>query len=184
MAAQPGGERKHLKGAAKETSYGSQESSLSWCLAQLTKSGSVERSSTGLTGADNKPLNGRETSKEVDKRLKAGQWRALVAIRTQHIKGGRSRIVQYLAKGGLPPLLDILRRPESSRKILDLTLSILANCCTEKETRAEVRDSGLKKRQVKSHVDLRSRLLLQLQHLADALMQSNTHPIAVYCLYI
>ncbi|XP_036445710.1 LOW QUALITY PROTEIN: armadillo repeat-containing protein 5 [Colossoma macropomum] len=137
MAAQAGGERKHPKGTAgtKEASSVPLESSLSWCLAQLTKS----NSSSGLTGADNKPISGRETSREADKRLKAGQWRALVAIRTQHVKGGRSRIVHYQAKGGLPPLLDILRRPESSRKVLDLALSILANCCTEKETRAEVR---------------------------------------------
>uniref|UniRef100_A0A8B9KAK8 Armadillo repeat containing 5 n=1 Tax=Astyanax mexicanus TaxID=7994 RepID=A0A8B9KAK8_ASTMX len=129
MAAQVGRERKHPKGgpaSAREANSESVESSLSWCLAQLTKqSSSAERPSTGLTGADNnKPVSGRE---------------ALVAIRTHHIKGGRSRIAQYQAKGGLPPLLEILRRPESSRKILDLALSILANCCTEKETRTEVR---------------------------------------------
>ncbi|KAG9264111.1 armadillo repeat-containing protein 5 [Astyanax mexicanus] len=140
MAAQVGRERKHPKGgpaSAREANSESVESSLSWCLAQLTKqSSSAERPSTGLTGADNnKPVSGREA----DKRLKAGQWKALVAIRTHHIKGGRSRIAQYQAKGGLPPLLEILRRPESSRKILDLALSILANCCTEKETRTEVR---------------------------------------------
>ncbi|KAI4875349.1 hypothetical protein NFI96_022838 [Prochilodus magdalenae] len=138
MAAQAGGERKHPKGGTagtKEASSVSPEASLSWCLAQLTKS----NSSSGLTGADNKLISGRETSRDADKRLKAGQWRALVAIRTQHIKGGRSRILHYQARGGLPPLLEILRRPESSRKILDLVLSILANCCTEKDARAEVR---------------------------------------------
>uniref|UniRef100_W5KN15 Armadillo repeat containing 5 n=1 Tax=Astyanax mexicanus TaxID=7994 RepID=W5KN15_ASTMX len=118
---------------AREANSESVESSLSWCLAQLTKqSSSAERPSTGLTGADNnKPVSGRE---------------ALVAIRTHHIKGGRSRIAQYQAKGGLPPLLEILRRPESSRKILDLALSILANCCTEKETRTEVRGVEVLKR--------------------------------------
>ncbi|XP_072550353.1 armadillo repeat-containing protein 5 [Salminus brasiliensis] len=140
MAAQVGRDRKHPKstGSAREASSECVESSLSWCLAQLTKqSSSAERPSTGLTGADNN--NKPPSAREADKRLKAGQWKALVAIRTQHIKGGRSRIAQYQAKGGLPPLLEILRRPESSRKILDLALSILANCCTEKETRAEVR---------------------------------------------
>ncbi|KAF5894986.1 armadillo repeat-containing protein 5, partial [Clarias magur] len=101
-----------------DTPSPSPESSLSWCLVQLNRS-----------GPDPKPS-------------KAGQWRALVAIRTHHIKGGSSRIGRYQAHGGLPPLLAILRRPESSRKILDLTLSILANCCTEKETRTEVRRLG------------------------------------------
>uniref|UniRef100_A0A671QBB8 Armadillo repeat-containing protein 5-like n=1 Tax=Sinocyclocheilus anshuiensis TaxID=1608454 RepID=A0A671QBB8_9TELE len=83
------------------------ESSLTWCLAQLSKTRTL--------------------------------WRALVAIRTQHIKGGGGRIARYQSRGGLPPLLDLLRRPESSRKFLDLALSILANCCTEKQTRLEVR---------------------------------------------
>uniref|UniRef100_A0A4W4FYH7 BTB domain-containing protein n=1 Tax=Electrophorus electricus TaxID=8005 RepID=A0A4W4FYH7_ELEEL len=110
--------------------------SLSWCLAQLTKSSPSPGSpSSGLTGADVKAVTGREAYK----RLRAGQWKALVAIRTQHIKGGSSRLVRFRTQGGLHPLLDILRRPESSRKILDLALSILANCCTEKHTRAEVR---------------------------------------------
>lgn len=109
----------------------SPESSLSWCLVQLNK---FSPRPDALTRDDLTPF------READKRLRAGQWRALVAIRTHHIKGGSSRIGWYQEQGGLPPLLAILRRPESSRKILDLTLSILANCCTEKETRAEVRD--------------------------------------------
>ncbi|XP_053095392.1 armadillo repeat-containing protein 5 [Pangasianodon hypophthalmus] len=113
-----------------EASCPSPESSLSWCLVQLNR---TSPRADALTGPDPRP------SREADKRLRAGQWRALVAIRTHHIKGGSSRIGRYQAQGGLPPLLAILRRPESSRKILDLTLSILANCCTEKETRAEVR---------------------------------------------
>lgn len=115
-----------------DSSYPSPESSLSWCLVQLNKS---SPGADTLTGADPRP------SREADKRLRVGQWRALVAIRTHHIKGGSSRIGRYQSQGGLPPLLAILRRPESSRKILDLTLSILANCCTEKETRAEVRNA-------------------------------------------
>ncbi|KAK3520744.1 hypothetical protein QTP70_032270, partial [Hemibagrus guttatus] len=115
-----------------DASSPSPESSLSWCLIQLNKS--ISRVDAA-PGAEPKP------SREADKRLRAGQWRALVAIRTHHIKGGSSRIGRYQAQGGLPPLLAILHRPESSRKVLDLTLSILANCCTEKETRAEVRDA-------------------------------------------
>ncbi|XP_066498618.1 armadillo repeat-containing protein 5 [Hoplias malabaricus] len=138
------GERKHPKdlSSTRETSPMSVESSLSWCLAQLSKSNPVDRSGPGQAGADNKTSNGRESSREAEKRLRVGQWKALVAIRTQHIKGGRSRIIQFQSKGGLPPLLNILRRTESSRKILDLTLSILANCCTEREARAEVRKLG------------------------------------------
>lgn len=129
MATRAEQDEKHPSGRT-DSSSPSPESSLSWCLVQLSKS--IPRADT-LTCADPKP------SRDADKRLRAGQWRALVAIRTHHIKGGSSRIGRYQAQGGLPPLLAILHRPESSRKILDLTLSILANCCTEKATRAEVR---------------------------------------------
>ncbi|XP_016124628.1 armadillo repeat-containing protein 5-like [Sinocyclocheilus grahami] len=116
------------------------ESSLTWCLAQLSKTRTLADShSSGLTGAENRIVTGGDKARDADKRLKAGQWRALVAIRTQHIKGGGGRITRYQSRGGLPPLLDLLRRPESSRKFLDLALSILANCCTEKQTRLEVR---------------------------------------------
>ncbi|XP_018933032.2 armadillo repeat-containing protein 5-like isoform X2 [Cyprinus carpio] len=116
------------------------ESSLTWCLAQLSKTRTLADShSSGLTGAENKIVTGGDKARDADKRLKAGQWRALLAIRTQHIKGGGGRIARYQSQGGLPPLLDLLRRPESSRKFLDLALSILANCCTERQTRLEVR---------------------------------------------
>lgn len=122
---------------ASEASTTLPESSLTWCLAQLSKSSLLADS--GLTGADNKGAAGGDKARDADKRLKAGQWRALVAIRTQHIKGGGSRIARYQSRGGIPPLLDLLRRPESSRKFVDLALSILANCCTEKGTRLQVR---------------------------------------------
>uniref|UniRef100_A0A8C1Z5S9 Armadillo repeat containing 5 n=1 Tax=Cyprinus carpio TaxID=7962 RepID=A0A8C1Z5S9_CYPCA len=116
------------------------ESSLTWCLAQLSKTRTLADShSSGLAGAENKIVTGGDKARDADKRLKAGQWRALLAIRTQHIKGGGGRIARYQSQGGLPPLLDLLRRPESSRKFLDLALSILANCCTERQTRLEVR---------------------------------------------
>lgn len=82
---------------------------------------------------------GKTKTPESQKRLQACQWRALVAIRTQHIKGGSSRINRYRVQGGLPPLMGILKRPDISGKTLDLSLSILANCCTEKEARTEVR---------------------------------------------
>lgn len=75
----------------------------------------------------------------MDKRSRASQWRALVAIRTQHIKGDKAGIARFRTQGGLGPLLDLLKQPECSRKTLDLALSILANCCTELETRIEVR---------------------------------------------
>uniref|UniRef100_A0A3Q0RIP3 Armadillo repeat containing 5 n=1 Tax=Amphilophus citrinellus TaxID=61819 RepID=A0A3Q0RIP3_AMPCI len=90
---------------------------------------SIFRSSSGQTGSG----YGRET----DKRFKVSQWRALVAIRTQHIKGGKAGIARFRSQGGLRPLLDLIKHPECSRKTLDLALSILANCCTELETRIE-----------------------------------------------
>ncbi|XP_026062958.1 armadillo repeat-containing protein 5-like [Carassius auratus] len=130
---------KSLNGTS-EASTTLPESSLTWCLAQLSKTRTLKDShSSGLTGADNKSITEGDKARDADKRLKAGQWRALVAIRMQHIKGGGGKISRYQSRGGLPPLLDLLRRPESSRKFLDLALSILANCCTEKQTRLEVR---------------------------------------------
>lgn len=131
--------KKSSKGSAStpEGSSAVPESSLTWCLTQLSKASTLTES--GLTEAGNKPINAGEKARDADKRLRACQWRALVAIRTQHIKGGGSRIARYRARGGLSPLLDLLRRSESSRKLLDLALSILANCCTEKGTRTEVR---------------------------------------------
>uniref|UniRef100_A0A667X4I4 Armadillo repeat containing 5 n=1 Tax=Myripristis murdjan TaxID=586833 RepID=A0A667X4I4_9TELE len=110
----------------------SPESSLTWCLSHLSKPGlAAEDRGNGHAESG----GGRET----DKRSRAAQWRALVAIRTQHIKGGSAGIARFRAQGGLKPLLDLLKHPECSRKILDLALSILANCCTELETRNEVR---------------------------------------------
>ncbi len=136
------GVKRHSKGLNSTTEAFATlpESSLTWCLAQLSKTRTLaDCHSSGLTGADNKFVTGGDKARDADKRLKAGQWRALVAIRTQHIKGGGGRIARYQSRGGLPPLLDLIRRPESSRKFLDLALSILANCCTEKQTRQEVR---------------------------------------------
>ncbi|XP_053706942.1 armadillo repeat-containing protein 5 [Synchiropus splendidus] len=99
------------------------ESSLTWCLAHVCK-----------------PRSGSEHQEPgKDKRSRVSQWRALVAIRTQHIKGDKAGISRFRARGGLRLLLDLLRDPECSRKTLDLALSILANCCTEPETRVEVR---------------------------------------------
>ncbi|XP_077474911.1 armadillo repeat-containing protein 5 isoform X2 [Stigmatopora argus] len=95
------------------------ESSLTWCLAHLSKPPDLEG--------------------ELDKRSRFAQWRALVAIRTQHIKGDKAGITRFRTSGGLRPLLELLGHPGCSRKTLDLTLSILANCCTEQETRTAVR---------------------------------------------
>lgn len=106
------------------SSSSSPESSLTWCLAHLSKPGS----------------SGSEHGKsDTDKRSRVSQWRALVAIRTQHIKGDKAGIARFRTQGGLRPLLDLLQHPDCSRKTLDLALSILANCCTELETRVEVR---------------------------------------------
>ncbi|KAM4716686.1 armadillo repeat-containing protein 5 [Anableps anableps] len=106
----------------------SPESSLTWCLAHL-----CEPSLPG--GAEHQIVPSRDT----DKRSKMHQWRALVAIRTQHIKGDKAGIARFRGKGGLRVLLNLLKQPGCSRKVLDLALSILANCCTELETRLEVR---------------------------------------------
>ncbi|XP_055754006.1 armadillo repeat-containing protein 5-like isoform X1 [Salvelinus fontinalis] len=122
-------------GNPREVASASPETSLTWCLSQLSKPGRA-------AAEDHKPgTAGPDTSghRQLDKRVKAGQWRALVAIRTQHIKGGSSGIARFRGQGGLRTLLDLLKHPECSRKTLDLVLSILANCCTERQTRVEVR---------------------------------------------
>ncbi|XP_071757014.2 armadillo repeat-containing protein 5 [Centroberyx gerrardi] len=135
MAAAPvQGNWKQTRGPApcRDGSSSAPESSLTWCLSHLSKPGSA---------AEDRG-NGRADSgggRELDKRSRAAQWRALVAIRTQHIKGGSAGIARFRGQGGLQPLLDLLRYPDCSRKTLDLALSILANCCTELETRTEVR---------------------------------------------
>ncbi|XP_022050775.1 armadillo repeat-containing protein 5 [Acanthochromis polyacanthus] len=133
MAASPvQGDWKHSKTPSKEGHPSSPESSLTWCLAHLSKPGSgAEPQGQGQADSG--------SGKEMDKRSRASQWRALVAIRTQHIKGDKAGITRFRTQGGLRPLLDLLKHPECSRKTLDLALSILANCCTELETRLEVR---------------------------------------------
>lgn len=124
----------HVQGdwKSREGPPSSPECSLNWCLAHL---------STSQSGAD---LQGHGKAdpggcRELEKRFRISQWRALVAIRTQHIKGDKAGIARFRALGGLGPLLDLLKYPACSRKTLDLALSILANCCTELETRVEVR---------------------------------------------
>ncbi|XP_012727517.2 armadillo repeat-containing protein 5 [Fundulus heteroclitus] len=114
--------------SSKEGQPASPESSLTWCLAHLYKPGSPG-------GAEHQTGSCRDG----DKRSKMCQWRALLAIRTQHIKGDKAGIARFRGKGGLRLLLNLLQHPDCSRKTLDLALSILANCCTEPETRLEVR---------------------------------------------
>lgn len=120
----------HVKsnGNPKEGQLSSPESSLTWCLAHLSKP-------VG-SGGDGRQ---KDPCRDTDKRSKMCQWRALVAIRTQHIKGDKAGIARFRGKGGVKLLLNLLKHPECSRKTLDLALSILANCCTELETRVEVR---------------------------------------------
>ena len=113
----------------------SPESSLTWCLSHLSKPVVQTTEESGICGAEDG--SGRKDSE--GKRNKAAQWRALVAIRTHHIKGGTSGISRFRTQGGLGPLLKVLKDPECSRKTLDLALSILGNCCTEYATRAQVR---------------------------------------------
>lgn len=122
------------RGPSKEGHPSSPESSLTWCLAHLSKPGS---------GAEHQGHGKADFGggRDMEKRSRISQWRALVAIRTQHIKGDKAGIARFRTLGGLRPLLDLLKHPECSRKTLDLALSILANCCTELETRIEVRKS-------------------------------------------
>lgn len=119
MASSPGqGDLKRSRGP---------ESSLTWCLAHLSKSGPGPEPGPGI-----------DCGRELDRKGRLCQWRALLAIRTEHIKGDKAGITRFRSQGGLRPLLELLRRPQCSRKTLDLALSILANCCTEPETREEV----------------------------------------------
>ncbi|XP_070838172.1 armadillo repeat-containing protein 5 [Chaetodon trifascialis] len=133
MAASPvQGDWKQSRAPSREGHPPSPESSLTWCLAHLSKPGSgAEHHGHGKADSG--------SSRETDKRSRVSQWRALFAIRTQHIKGDKAGIARFRTQGGLRPLLDLLRRPDCPRKTLDLALSILANCCTELETRIEVR---------------------------------------------
>ncbi|XP_059203958.1 uncharacterized protein armc5 [Centropristis striata] len=133
MAASPvQGDWKQPRTPSREGNPLSPESSLTWCLAHLSKPGSgAEHHGHGKADSGG--------GREIDKRSRVSQWRALVAIRTQHIKGDKAGITRFRTQGGLRPLLDLLKHPECSRKTLDLALSILANCCTELETRVEVR---------------------------------------------
>ncbi|KAJ0000946.1 hypothetical protein NQD34_005966 [Periophthalmus magnuspinnatus] len=109
MASVSGGDRKLKPCSSKDP-----ELSLSWCLSKLPKKS--------------------HCTKDLDKRAKMAQWRALLAIRTYHIKGHRSSISRFRREGGLELLLELLKQPDCSRKTLDLALSILGNCCTERET--------------------------------------------------
>ncbi|KAM7387459.1 hypothetical protein PAMA_009871 [Pampus argenteus] len=130
MAASPvQGDRKQSRAHSKEGHPLSPESSLTWCLTHLSKPRSGAEHGKADSGG----------GREMDKRCRVSQWRALVAIRTQHIKGDKVGIARFRTRGGLRPLLDLLGHPDCSRKTLDLALSILANCCTELETRIEVR---------------------------------------------
>lgn len=130
MAASP--DRKLSRAPPRDGHPSSPESSLTWCLAHLSECGSgTEQQGHGLKDSGG--------GKEMDERYRVSQWRALVAIRTQHIKGDKAGITRFRSQGGLRPLLDLLKHPDCSRKTLDLALSILANCCTELETRVEVR---------------------------------------------
>ncbi|XP_029292708.1 LOW QUALITY PROTEIN: armadillo repeat-containing protein 5 [Cottoperca gobio] len=137
MAASPvQGDWKQSRAPSREGHPSSSpESSLTWCLAHLCKPGSGAE----LHGHGKADSGG---GREGDKRIRVSQWRALVAIRTQHIKGDKAGIARFRIQGGLRPLLDLLKHPECSRKTLDLALSILANCCTELKTRIEVRKLG------------------------------------------
>ncbi|KAI1884756.1 hypothetical protein AGOR_G00229780 [Albula goreensis] len=140
LAVHGSGQQVKRTATSREASTSAAESSLTWCLAQLSKAGNAARDQTDGGGKlDNKDL---EKVKETDRKARAGLWRALVAIRTRHIKGGSAGIARYRARGGLQPLLEVLRHPARNRKTLDLALSILANCCTESETRVEVRKLG------------------------------------------
>ncbi|XP_061079013.1 armadillo repeat-containing protein 5 isoform X2 [Conger conger] len=124
------GQQAKRPAAGREASPSGPEASLSWCLTQLSRAARAQADCGG------------EEDEEASRRAHAGLWRALVAIRTRHIKGGSAAIARYRARGGLGPLLQVLRAPGCHRKTQDLLLSTLANCCTERESREEVRKLG------------------------------------------
>uniref|UniRef100_A0A671Y9J2 Armadillo repeat containing 5 n=1 Tax=Sparus aurata TaxID=8175 RepID=A0A671Y9J2_SPAAU len=118
------GDSKQSRTPSREGHQSSPESSLAWCLAHLSKPGpGAEHHGHGKSDSGG--------GREMDKRSRVSQWRALVAIRTQHIKGDKAGIATFRTQGGLRPLLDLLKHPDCSRKTLDLALSILGNCCTD-----------------------------------------------------
>uniref|UniRef100_A0A665T168 Armadillo repeat containing 5 n=1 Tax=Echeneis naucrates TaxID=173247 RepID=A0A665T168_ECHNA len=175
MAATPvQGDWKQTRAASREGHPSSPETSLTWCLAHLSKPG---------PGAEH-PGPGRADSggsREMDKRSRVSQWRALVAIRTQHIKGDKAGIARFRTQGGLRPLLDLIKHPECSRKTLDLALSILANCCTEPETRIEV-----KKKKMKTVQNRAARALgnLAMDPESSALIHSLSTQLTTSCSFI
>ncbi|XP_015261812.1 PREDICTED: armadillo repeat-containing protein 5 [Gekko japonicus] len=78
---------------------------------------------------------------QLQKGTEPGLGKALLALRTQHIKeaGG---IARFRSRGGLAPLLGVLASAPRPRRTLDLALSILGNCCTEGGSRSQVRELG------------------------------------------
>ncbi|XP_014117762.1 PREDICTED: armadillo repeat-containing protein 5 [Pseudopodoces humilis] len=66
--------------------------------------------------------------------------RALLALRGRHTRraGGPARIRE---RGGLGPLLELVG-PEKPRRILELALSVIGNCCTERGCRRQARSLG------------------------------------------
>ncbi|XP_053119470.1 armadillo repeat-containing protein 5 [Hemicordylus capensis] len=78
---------------------------------------------------------------QLQKGTEPGLGKALLVLRTQHIKeaGG---IAHFRARGGLAPLLGVLAGGPRPRRTLDLALSILGNCCTEGDSRTQVRELG------------------------------------------
>lgn len=65
---------------------------------------------------------------------------ALLALRCRHTRraGGPAR---FRERGGLGPLLELLG-PERPRRVLQLALSVLGNCCTERGCRLQARKLG------------------------------------------
>ena len=61
--------------------------------------------------------------------------KSLIAIRMKYIKepGG---IQKFCAYGGLKNLIELIQK--TNQKIVDISLSILGNCCTEEGARDEV----------------------------------------------
>lgn len=73
-------------------------------------------------------------------RAEPGLLRALRSLRSRHTRrpGGAAR---FRERGGLGPLLELLG-PDGSRRVLDLALSVLGNCCTEPGCRRQARSLG------------------------------------------
>ncbi|GAB0087388.1 hypothetical protein DMENIID0001_016850 [Sergentomyia squamirostris] len=78
----------------------------------------------------------KELTTEKDKRL---IYKILMKIRSDVVKT-RDGIEAFHAQGGLKPIMELIKRP--NEKLVDISLSILGNCCTVEECAKKATDLG------------------------------------------